>query len=1023
MCRITNWVTANLGARNKHLPVNVRWVVALALISVVVAGLASCGKLSNSAVTASDLSVLNPPLDSGVVATNMSQVPDGLFLHHGFLYESDYANNIIWKINLFNGTEVRIAGNSIAGHLGNNGPAVDGELNHPLGVAVGSNGNIYIADANNNEVRVISSKNNRISILAGTGQPGFSGDGGPANKAELYYPSGLAISGDTLYICDTFNNRIRAINLRTKIISTVAGGGSAQVPSGASLLGAGGGSVQGLSRNASISALSTHLSFPQGVAVSSLGIMYISDTDSSTVLEVNLHTDTISSFAGNGLAGYSGDGGPAIDARLNFPTQLSLSSSQSTLLIADSTNNLIRTVNLATGIIKTVNTIGATTSTPSAFSDPSAAVQDRNGNIFVADTYNNRVAEILKSGVVRVIAGNGAYRYAPSEPSELSSPSSVVLAPNGMAYIADTGNNLVKSLSPSGTFTTVAGNAVSGFTGDGGPAIDASLSDPTSVAVGRNGNLYIADSGNQRIREVDLRTGVISTVAGNGATGFTGDGGPAIDASLSDPTSVAVGPQGNLYIVDRYNNRIRKVSLATGDISTVVGNGTAGFTGNGGPALSASLGFPYGITLDSKGNIYVADTDNQRIRVVERSTQRIYTLAGNGNIGFNQTWNSTTIPPLKADFFSPTSVAITNNHRLLIVDGGNCLIRSLKLNGSLVGGPIQHWSRRIKTLALSSTSTQRDPGMTLPISPLLFPINNLSPPNTIGIPPLSTPQPSNSNETRVLLLGDSLAYTLGEGLVEATASSGLNGVGLNPFNINIFNGSIVGCGISVGGPFRVSGNQQPQPLECNNWPLTWAQNVSNFSPQVCAILIGRWELVDRVENGKWSHIGEYSYDRQLQKELLQAVMISSGIPISQIPTSLTGQFSRLSKPLINSSNGYFDFASSDLSRILGPIKVILLTMPYLGPDPNPTSNSMFVETSPMRVDLMNSLEYKLASYFPGKVFVLNLNAIFDPGGHYTLTNDNQTIRWPDGVHVTQGAGLWLAPLLYSSISQLVSPNS
>ncbi len=1014
MCRITNWVTANLGARNKHLPVNVRWVVALALISVVVAGLTNCGKLSNSAITASDLSVLNPPLDSGVVATNMSQVPDGLFLHHGFLYESDYANNIIWKINLFNGTEVRIAGNSIAGHLGNNGPAVDGELNHPLGVAVGSNGNIYIADANNNEVRVISSKNNRISILAGTGQPGFSGDGGPANKAELYYPSGLAISGDTLYICDTFNNRIRAINLRTKIISTVAGGGSAQVPSGASLLGAGGGSVQGLSRNASISALSTHLSFPQGVAVSSLGIMYISDTDSSTVLEVNLHTDTISSFAGNGLAGYSGDGGPAIDARLNFPTQLSLSSSQSTLLIADSTNNLIRTVNLATGIIKTVNTIGATTSTPSAFSDPSAAVQDRNGNIFVADTYNNRVAEILKSGVVRVIAGNGAYRYAPSEPSELSSPSSVVLAPNGMAYIADTGNNLVKSLSPSGTFSTVAGNAVSGFTGDGGPAIDASLSDPTSVAVGRNGNLYIADSGNQRIREVDLRTGVISTVAGNGATGFTGDGGPAIDASLSDPTSVAVGPHGNLYIVDRYNNRIRKVSLATGDISTVVGNGTAGFTGNGGPALSASLGFPYGITLDSKGNIYVADTDNQRIRVVERSTQRIYTLAGNGNIGFNQTWNSTTIPPLKADFFSPTSVAITNNHRLLIVDGGNCLIRSLKLNGSLVGGPIQHWSRRIKIL-----TAQHAPGFnTLPI-----PVNNLSPPNTIGIPPLSTPQPSNSNETRVLLLGDSLAYTLGEGLVEATASSGLNGVGLNPFNINIFNGSIVGCGISVGGPFRVSGNQQPQPLECNNWPLTWAQNVSNFSPQVCAILIGRWELVDRVENGKWSHIGEYSYDRQLQKELLQAVMISSGIPISQIPTSLTGQFSRLSKPLINSSNGYFDFASSDLSRILGPIKVILLTMPYLGPDPNPTSNSMFVETSPMRVDLMNSLEYKLASYFPGKVFVLNLNAIFDPGGHYTLTNDNQTIRWPDGVHVTQGAGLWLAPLLYGSISQLVSPNS
>jgi len=197
----------------------------------------------------------------------------------------------------------------------------------------------------------------------------------------------------------------------------------------------------------------------------------------------------------------------------------------------------------------------------------------------------------------------------------------------GNVYACDARRGLVVKISPSGILTVVAGNGVGGFSGDGGPATSASLYSPNGVAVDTSGDLYVADSGNNRVRKVSL-SGIISTVAGSGAQGVSGDGGPATSASLYSSFGVAVDAAGNLYIADTYNNRIQKVS-ASGTITTVGGSGRQGFSGDGGPATSAQLNNPVGVAVDARGNLYIADGWNHRIRRVSPSGI-ISTVAGNG---------------------------------------------------------------------------------------------------------------------------------------------------------------------------------------------------------------------------------------------------------------------------------------------------------------------------------------------------------------------------------------------------------
>ena len=275
----------------------------------------------------------------------------------------------------------------------------------------------------------------------------------------------------------------------------------------------------------------------------------------------------ITTYAGDGAYGYSGDGGPATSAMLAAPEGVAV---------------------------------------------------DTAGNLFIADSWNSNVRKVTPGGVISTVAGNGNPGYSgdggPAASAMLNYPTGVAVDAAGNLFIADYGNDRIRMVTPSGIISTVAGNGTAGFSGDGVPANSAQLNGPTGVAVDAAGNLFIADEHNNRVREVNPG-GVISTVAGNGTGGYSGDGGPATSAELYYPAGVAVDTAGNLFIADTWSNSVRKVTPG-GVISTVAGNGTGGYSGDGGPATSAELYYPSGVAVDAAGNLFIADFNNQRVRMV-----------------------------------------------------------------------------------------------------------------------------------------------------------------------------------------------------------------------------------------------------------------------------------------------------------------------------------------------------------------------------------------------------------------------
>ena len=243
-------------------------------------------------------------------------------------------------------------------------------------------------------------------------------------------------------------------------------------------------------------------------------------------------------------------------------------------------------------------------------------------------------------GVITTVAGNGGFGFSgdagPGTSASFRFPDGVAVDGGGNVLIADTGNHRIRRVAAgTGVVTTVAGNGMRGFSGDGGPGTSASLAYPSGVAVDSGGNMLIADSFNHRIRRVAAGTEVITTVAGNGTRGFSGDGGPGTSASLWGPQGVAVDGGGNVFIADSNNDRIRRVAAGTGVITTVAGNGEEGFNGDGGPGTSASLWYPSGVAVDGRGNVYIADSGNSCIRRVAAGTGVITTVAGNGTRGFS----------------------------------------------------------------------------------------------------------------------------------------------------------------------------------------------------------------------------------------------------------------------------------------------------------------------------------------------------------------------------------------------------
>ena len=322
-----------------------------------------------------------------------------------------------------------------------------------------------------------------------------------------------------------------------------------------------------------------------------------------------------------------------------------------------------------------------------SLSNPDGVSVDGAGNLYIADGANNRIRKVTAAtGFISTVAGNGTATFggdgAAATSASLNNPDGVSVDGAGNLYIADEGNNRIRKVTAAtGFISTVAGDGTAGFTAsqDMGTtaATSASLNNPDSVFVDGAGNLYIADEGNNRIREVIAGTGFISTIAGNGTATFAGDGGVAISASLNNPDGVSVDGAGNLYIADGGNNRIRKVTAATGFISTVAGNGTAGFTASEDTgttaATSASLDNPDGVSVDGAGNLYIADQANNRIRKVTAATGFISTLAGNGTAIFGGDGGEAT----SASLNNPGGVSVDGAGDLYIADQANNRIRKV----------------------------------------------------------------------------------------------------------------------------------------------------------------------------------------------------------------------------------------------------------------------------------------------------------------------------------------------------------
>ena len=560
---------------------------------------------------------------------------------------------------------------------GDGTPAVYASLNQAEGVATDTSGNVYVSDAVDHRVRRIS-RDGIIHTLAGNGFPGFRGDGGPAANAQLNSPYGLAVDrGGNVYVADLGNARVRKITPDGRIF-TVAGGGAVALSAASE-----GSAATDVSLNA-----------PRNLAIDSNNALYISDFGANLVCRVTPE-GVITIAAGNGSFGRSADGVPAANSAIAAPAGLALDSSGN-LLIAESRYGRIR--KLTRGILTTAYAGGG--SLPS-LGTPTGLAIDGAGAMYMADGFGGQIVKLNPNGVVlsisisardlaidiagnvyaargqyvwrfntngsaTLIAGDGKFGYAgdggAADSAHLYRPAGLAYDGQGNLYIADEANNRIRMVSAPGKITTVAGHGEGGFLGDGGPAAQATLYSPGAVAVDSYGLLYIADTASDRIRRVSS-DGVIATFAGTGVRGFSGDGSTARYAMFDRPAAVLPDRLGNVYVSDTNNNRIRRIA-PDGSIVTIAGSSLkAGFGGDNSLAVFAQLNRPTGLAFDRAGNLYIADTGNSRIRRVNK-------------YGFIESL------PI-ADLNLPRGVAVDADDSVLIADTGNHRIRKWKVDGTL----------------------------------------------------------------------------------------------------------------------------------------------------------------------------------------------------------------------------------------------------------------------------------------------------------------------------------------------------
>jgi uncharacterized protein (TIGR03437 family) len=482
----------------------------------------------------------------------------------GNVFFSDFGGHRVYEVTAA-GALLRLAGTGTAGLSGDDGPALQAKLNSPAGISVDPNGTVYIADSANGRVRKVW--RGLISSL------GDTGSAGAPLLVPLGIPTGLALDSDgSLAIADPGNGRVVRVTPLGEITFVNQTARDLALDAAGSLYLCSGAYVYKRSRNGLVSvaagngkyadsgdggdALKARFNQPSGIARDASGALYVADRANHRVRRIS-PDGMVVSVAGNGQAGSAGDGGQAIAARLSYPNSVAV---------------------------------------------------DRNGNLYIADSGNHRVRMVDPGGTIRTVAGTGEAGFngdGVATRAMLDTPSGLAIDGNGNVLIADTGNHIVRRLDMSESLTTVAGNRNRGFGGDGGAPLAASFDSPRAVALDGNGNLYIADTGNRRVRRVSPGTatgpGLISTF-------------PAPDAAVfRQPRGLATDQAGNVYVSDAEDQRIFRLE-PPGRVSTIAGNGWQGFTGEVEQALTARLDTPMDVAIDPAGNLYVADCGNNRIR-------------------------------------------------------------------------------------------------------------------------------------------------------------------------------------------------------------------------------------------------------------------------------------------------------------------------------------------------------------------------------------------------------------------------
>jgi sugar lactone lactonase YvrE len=579
-----------------------------------------------------------------------------------------------------------VAGNGTAGFMnGTGGAGGTAEFSLPDGVAVDSQGTIYVADRLNNRIRKIDSSGN-VTTLAGSGDGGFVD--GPANVAELSTPVGVAVDAQgNVYVGDEYNSRIRKIDPSGNV-TTLAGNGTASFADGT-------GGPAG----------TAEFQLPYDVAVDSAGNVYVADSGNNRIRKID-PSGNVTTLAGNGALGFAdGTGGPDGTAEFNDPTGVAVDQ-QGNVYVADRGNRSIRAIDPA-GNVTTLAGHGDNAFADgtgglfgtAAFEAPESVAVDSLGNVYVADSMNNRIRKIDLFGDVTTVAGNGNPgdvdgTNGPNGTSEFDFPTGIAVDSAGRILVADQFNDRIRLIvqesagapdagpaqdggtpnPDAGIFvTTLAGSGDAGYAEGHGSL--AEFATPYGVALDGSGNVYVADSMNYRIRKIDA-SGNVTTIAGNGVSGWVdGFGGADGGAELYRPYGTAVDAMGNVYVADA-DHRIRRID-SSGNVTTLAGNGGPGFAdGTGGAHGTAMFRQPEGVAATASGIVYVADFGNHRIRMIDTSGN-VTTLAGNGHLGWA---DGTGGPDGGAEFDFPSGVAVDSSGAIYVADRDNNRVR--KIDGS-----------------------------------------------------------------------------------------------------------------------------------------------------------------------------------------------------------------------------------------------------------------------------------------------------------------------------------------------------